>query len=126
MSLRMYVLAMIGATMLAWIAWGVVVTGINPFEAGMVGVGLFYITLFVALIGTVALVLSFIRVKLFKKHHVPSREIRTAFRHAVLFALVMVVSLGLSAHGFLQTWHLVVMVAVVVLVEQFFVRAYRG
>jgi hypothetical protein len=126
MSLRTYIFAMIGATLLAWIAWGVVVTGINPFEAGIPGVALFYVTLFVALIGTVSLGLSFIRVKLLKKGTVHSREIRTAFRHAILFALVMVVSLGLSAQGILQTWHLVVMVAVVVLVEQFFVRAYRA
>lgn len=126
MSLRTYIFAMIGATVLAWIAWGVVVTGVNPYEAGLPGAGLFYLTLFVALIGTASLVLSFVRVTLLKKSNVPSREIRTAFRHAILFALVTIASLALSAQGILQTWHLVVMVAVVVLVEQFFVRAYRS
>lgn len=126
MSLRTYLLSMIGATILAWIAWGVVVTGIDPFEAGVFGVGLFYITLFVAFIGTASLVLAFVRVKVMKRDKVLSREIRTAFRHAILFAIVMVVSLGLSARGILETWHLVVLVAVIVLAEQFFVRAYRN
>ena len=126
MSLRTFVLAMVGATVLAWIAWGSILTGVDPVESGLPGILLFYVTLSVASAGTVSLLLAFIRLKVLKRHDVPSREVHIAFRHAVLFTFVLIVSLLLSARGGVHTWQLVALVALVVLAEQFFARSGRG
>ena len=126
MSLRAFVFAMIGATVLAWIAWGAILTGIDPYEAGLPGIVLFYVTLAVACAGTATLALSFIRLMLLKKKGIPSREVRTAFRHAMLFTIVLVASLVLSSKGAFHSWQVILLVVAVVFMEQFFARATRG
>lgn len=126
MSLRAFVFAMIGATVLAWIAWGSILTGIDPYEAGLPGVALFYVTLGVACAGTASLALVFLRLKVFRTKGVASREVHTAFRHALLFTAVLVVSLVLSSRGLFHTWQVLLLIAVVVMVEQLFARTSRG
>ena len=104
-------------TVLAWAAWALIVLNVNPFETGLGGLVLFYVTLAVAIVGTVTLGLSFLRVVLLRRSRVPSREIQIAFRHAVLFMIVSVLSLLLSAYGWVRTWHLVALIALAMLAE---------
>ncbi|HWR00057.1 MAG TPA: hypothetical protein VN397_04410 [Candidatus Methylomirabilis sp.] len=126
MGLRTYVLLMALGTFLAWMAWGVIVMNVNPQEAGFIGFFMFYLTLAVALAGTLALLGTFFRIIVLKRHEVPSREIRIAFRHAVVFAGVAIASLLLSANGLLRTWHVVALVAVASIVEYLFLQAQQG
>jgi hypothetical protein len=125
MTLRGFSLLMALGSLLAWAAWVMIIVNIDPSEAGFAGFLLFYATLAVALVGTVTLALSFIRLVILRRKAVPSREIGTSFRHAMLFAAVAITSLALSAHGYLQTWHLVLLVALVTLVEAGFIQLQR-
>ncbi len=117
MSLRSFAIFMAIGTLLAWAAWGLILVNVNPFETSLGGLSLFYLTLAVAIVGTVTLSLAFIRVVIFRRSQVPSREIRIAFRHAVLFTTVALISLILSANGWVRTWHLVALVALAALAE---------
>lgn len=112
-------------TMFAWFAWALILMNTSPKEAGLAGFLIFYVTLAVALIGTMTLIGTLVRIYLFRRP-VPGREIRTAFRHGILFALVAIGSLALSAAGDFQPWYLIVFIAVATLVEYFFLQFHRG
>lgn len=126
MGLRAYSLLMALGTLLAWAAWTIIVINVDPREAGLAGFFMFYLTLGAALVGTLSLFLSFFRVIVLRRRDVPSREIRHAFRHAILFAGVAIVSLMLSAHGWMRTWHLVALVAVASIAEYFLIQTKQG
>ena len=123
MSLRNFVLVMLLGSLLSWVAWTLIVIGVNPQEAGFMALAVFYVTLAVALTGTAALILSFIRIKLLRHHNVPSREVQTAFRHAIFFAAVAVASLALSQNGMFHTWHVVALIAAASIAEFLFAQA---
>jgi hypothetical protein len=123
MSLRGFVLTMLFGSLVSWAAWLVVLLGVNPQEAGVVAIAIFYMTLAVALTGTAALLLSFIRLRLLGHHHVPSRAVKIAFRHAVFFSAIAVVSLVLSQNGLFHPWHVVALVAAASIAEFLFTQA---
>ena len=108
---------MAAGTLLAWGAWSAVLLNVNPDEGGFVGLLLFYLTLLISLIGTFALMGIFFRVYIKKRKHVVIREVHIAFRHAIFMATMAVVSLGLSAHGWLKWWVFLLLLAVIALLE---------
>lgn len=117
MSLRWFVIVMLLGTLLAWASWGLIVWNIDPREAGLPGFLMFYVTLAAAAVGTATLLLALVRIVVFQRKDVPSREIRTSFRQAILVATAAILSLPLAAHGLLRTWHLVVFALLAVVAE---------
>lgn len=113
-------------TFLAWASWLIVILNVSPLEAAAAGFLMFYLTLAMALVGSVALVGSFVRLVVLRRREVPSREIRIAFRHAVLFAAVAVATLMLSVGGWLRIWHVIALVAVASLAEAVFLQMRSG
>lgn len=108
------------ATALAWAGWIFVIFMIDPEEAGLAGLLLFYVTLFASLIGTLTIAGIAYRIRVLKRQQVVSREVKIAVRHAIMFALVSVVSLALSAQGSLTWWNLFALMAGVSVVEYVF------
>jgi hypothetical protein len=117
MNFKEYLLFMTIGTVLAWGAWVFVLLRVDPGENGLIGLLLFYVTLFVALIGILAIAGVLYRVKLLKRHQLVSREVKIAFRHAIIFAGVAVICLALSAQGLLFWWNVLALFALVGLVE---------
>lgn len=70
----------------------------------MMGLFLFYLTLFAALIGTMAVFGVLYRVMILKRKDVVSREVKITFRHSILLSIVGIVSLALSAANRLNPW----------------------
>lgn len=103
MSVRGYTLLLAITTLLSWIAFGVIVMTINPQEAGAIGIGLFYISISLALIGTLSLAGFLIRNVFLKKEDVFNR-ISMAFRQAVFFTLLVNGFLFLQSMRLL-TWY---------------------
>lgn len=112
-------------TLFAWISWAIIVINTSPKDAGFAGLFMFYVTLGVALIGTITLLGTILRIYLLKRP-VPGREIWTAFRHGIFFAVVASVSLSLSRSGTFQPWHIIIFIAVATLIEYFFLQFHRG
>jgi hypothetical protein len=126
MGLRAYSITMAIGTVLAWIGWGIVLFNMSPQEAGFFGFVLFYLTLGVALVGTLALLGSGIRILLLRRHDVPSREIQIAFRHAILFSATTIVSLLLAAHGWFRMWSIAILVLLVSIAEYVILTGRHG
>lgn len=117
MNFVWYVWSMVAGTLLAWGGWAFVLWQVNPNEGGFIGFLLFYLTLLIALIGSFTLLGIFFRVYVKKRHHVVIREVHIAFRHATFMGFMAVVSLALSAHGWLKWWVFLLLLAVIALLE---------
>lgn len=120
MNFRAYLWTMTLITIVAWGGWAYVLWSVNPAEAGWLGLILFYITLFAALIGTFAVSGSLYRVLILKHKEVISREVRITFRHAVMVSLIGIVCLALSAKEMLHYWVLLGLVTAAGVIEYVF------
>ncbi|HBB37704.1 MAG: hypothetical protein UV82_C0013G0078 [Candidatus Magasanikbacteria bacterium GW2011_GWD2_43_18] len=54
MTIRQFITIMVFGTLMCWSGWGVVLWNIDPYEAGVLSFLFFYITLFLALTGTIS------------------------------------------------------------------------
>ncbi len=103
MTFRAYLGLMGLATLLAWTGWVVVLLRLNPDEAGAAATVLFFLTLFISLVGTFATASMSYRV-LKLQRPVISREARIAFRHAFLLAFAACLLLFLASQDWLGVW----------------------
>jgi hypothetical protein len=99
MGFRSFLILMGIATLLAWVAWGFVLTRVNPIEAGVLGLFLFYLTLFAGSIGVFFFVGLGYRYWIHRDQAFLPREVQVAFRQAILIAVVGIFGLALSAAG---------------------------
>ncbi|MBP9864559.1 hypothetical protein KBC54_03880 [Patescibacteria group bacterium] len=117
MSFRAYLLFMGVSTIIAWLAWVVLLLNIDPTQASLFVFIIFYFTLAVGLIGTISLLSMAYRVLVVKQHDLIIRQVRVAFRHAVLLSSLAVISLALSASGLFHWWVLVVLIVGASMIE---------
>jgi len=97
-------------TAVAWAGWVLVLLNIDPTQAGVSGVLLFYLTLFTSLVGALTLLGVFFRVHIANRKEIVLREVRIAFRHAVLLSATAVVALAFSSKGSFRWWLLPLLV----------------
>lgn len=117
MNYASYLWFMGAGTLLAWGAWAAVIFQVNPDEAGILGIVLFYLTLAISLVGSFSIMGVAYRVHALKRTHVVSREVRIAFRHAVLLSAVAIASLILSTTSWLRWWTFLILIASVGIIE---------
>lgn len=121
LSFRSYLISMGAATVLAWLGWLTIILRVDPIEAGLLGLLLFYVTLFAGLVGTFSVTGVLYRILWLKRQDIVVREARISFRHGVMFALVSVVSLALSAQDILTWWNMLGVFIVIGAIEYVFV-----
>jgi len=119
MSLKKYLFIMTLITLVCWVAWLVVLFYLNPFEAGFVGLLLFYISLFFALFGSFALLGFFLRVW-FSKEQIIFRHLGIATRQSLWFSVLLVSTLLLQGSGFIRWWNILLLIIFLTLLEFFF------
>ncbi len=102
MTLRGYLITMLSATLICWFCWIFVIITINPTETNWIGFLLFYLSLFLALIGTAAICGFIIRFIALKQELV-FRLVKDAFRQSFLFAFLIIASLYLLSQN-LFSW----------------------
>lgn len=120
MTFRIYLMFMAVATALAGFAWGVIVWNTDPFETGFAGFFMFYLTLFMVLVGSLTILGSIYRVHVLKRKDVLIREVKISFRHAIALSFAGIAALALSASGRLHWWSLLILIAVLTIVEYVF------
>lgn len=106
-------------TLLCWGAWIVVLWSIDPFVSGIVGLGSFYATLFLAILGTCTL-LGFVFRRAFRKNQIAFRQITVSVREGFFFAVILTGALSLLAAKLLTWWVLLFLVAGFTVLEFFF------
>ncbi|OGF21238.1 hypothetical protein A2Y83_04305 [Candidatus Falkowbacteria bacterium RBG_13_39_14] len=99
---------MILGTILCWAMFVLVIFNINPAN-GAIALLLFYSSLFLSLIGTLAILGSVIRIFLFKKEII-FREVKSSLRQALLFSFLFVVILMLQSKRILAWWNVLFLV----------------
>ncbi len=120
MGLNHFLWAMGLGTLLAAIAWTLVLFRVDPDEAGMVGHILFYLTLFAASTGFWSVVGTLYRVRFRKGDHLTSRAVKISVRHAIMLSAVGVTCLAFSAFGWLRWWNVLLQFFVVAAIEYVF------
>jgi membrane-associated HD superfamily phosphohydrolase len=125
MGLRAYLSSIGLGTVLAWFGWAMIILNITPREASTPGFVMFYLTLAVALVGTLTFIFSIFRVYVLRRS-VIEREIRTSFRHAILCSLITIVSLVLSSAGRFSVWYSLLLLAIASVIEYLFLQAHHG
>lgn len=116
MTVRQYIAAMLGATLVSWGAWLLVVTSLDPASAGWIGFGLFYVSLFAACLGTFALLGLAVRVRV-ARHDPIVVQVTIAFRQAVSFSFLVLAALFLQSKDLLTWWNMLFLVVALTFVE---------
>ena len=111
------------ATIFCWAAWIAVSWTINPEITNWLGFLLFYLSLFLALVGTAA-ILGFSLRFIGLRHQLASQSVKTAFRQAIFIAFLVVAVLFLLAQQLLTWLNLILLVAGLSFLE-FFLLSYR-
>lgn len=122
MSLRFYLTLMILATILCWTGFSFVIWTVNPEITNWLGFFLFYLSLFLSLVGTGAIIGFIIRfVSL--KHELLKQSVKTAFRQSFLFSFFIIAVLFLLARN-LFSWLNVILLIIGLSVFEFFLLSY--
>lgn len=119
MSLRKYLILMTSTTLICWIAWLFVLYYMDPTKAGFITFFLFYISLFLAALGTFSLLGFFIRVW-FSKEKVIFRHLGVSTRQSFLFSALLAITLILQGSGYMKWWSMLFIILFLLLLEFFF------
>lgn len=122
MSFRSYLIFMTLATAVAWIAWAVVLNGIDPTRSGLLGFLLFYLTFVMALFGTISILGMLVRLWR-SKEELASRIAVRSFRQGILLTFLFAGSLPLFSHGWFRWWTMLLVVIIVALIELAFLSS---
>lgn len=117
MSLRLYLFLMTIGTLLAYAAWGFVILNLSPLDENLVGLLAFYLSLFMAILGTFS-VTGFMARRLFShSDEVVFRDVKRTFRHSLLLSTAIIVVLVLLSKNLLFWWNSIILVTFFVFVE---------
>lgn len=119
MALKHYLTLMVFGTVVCWIAWTVVLFRIDPFVSGFIGLASFFLSLFLALLGTFSL-LGFLFRRAFSKDTIAFHHIGISMRQGLFFALVVVGALLLRGTGLYTWWSVAFLVGGLTVLEFFF------
>lgn len=123
MSLRWYLIIMSAATLICWSIFFYVIWTVDPNVTNWAGFFLFYVSLFLSLVGTAAIVGSVIRFVGFKKH-LETHAVKEAFRQSFLFAAFIELILYLLAKD-LFNWVSLAALIIALSVLEFLLISYQ-
>lgn len=123
MNFRQYIILMSISSILAWLTWAFIIFGINPDEAGLGILFLFYASLLLALACTLSIAGFIIRVALRQKELV-SRQAAKSFRQAILLATLLTGILYFQSKHILNWWIIALFITALSMLE-FFLISYK-
>jgi len=103
----------------AWTGWVFLLHTVDPVHAGLTGFILFYLTLFVSILGTTVLLGTVIRFWARPKE-IPYRQAAKAFRQGILLSALFVCVLVLVSFELLVWWSGLLVVVLFSLIELLF------
>ena len=107
----------------AWLAVGLLVMKINPFDAEAPVIAVFFLTLTLAMTGTFAVAGFLLRIWLLNKTFLLSRQVVISVRQAGLLAFIVALGLFLESRSALAWWNVGLMVLAATIFEWFFIPA---
>lgn len=119
MSVLRYFIIMLVSTLLCWAALILVVFCIDPFNSGWIGILCFYFSLFLAVLGSLAL-LGFGARIVFKKDELAYKMVGISLRQGLLFSILVACSLLLASQNLFTWWSILILVFGLGALELFF------
>ncbi len=123
MTLKNYLIVMGAMTAVCWGIFILMLNLIDPTATNWLGFLLFYISLFLALSGTAALIGFLIRFVALRRE-LAFYAVATAFRQSFLFALFIVISLILLSFN-LFTWLNIGLLLIIFAILELFIASYK-
>lgn len=120
MSLKYYLILIGVSTTICWLGFLFILFFINPVITGWLSFVLFYLSLFLSLVGSFSLIGFTLRF-LFKKHDIVYKQMNIASRQSILLAFLVIIVLLLQSQRFLYWWSLMILVIIFSLLELFFI-----
>lgn len=122
MTLKNYLIFMSVTTGICWGAFAFVAGLVDPSRTNWLGFLLFYLSIFLALAGTFAIIGFVFRFIIFKGE-IAFRAVKLAFYQSFVFSSFAVILLLLASRDLL-TWLNFCLLAIIFLVLEFFVASY--
>ena len=104
MTIRQYIFIMTLATALCWVSWGFVIKNVDPFQASALSFVFFYISLLLALVGTISIFVFSLRYFFSRRMQPMFRFVQQSFHEAIVFSVALVTLLYLQGKGLLFGW----------------------
>lgn len=123
MTLKNYLIVMGMMTALCWGIFAFIFSLIDPTSTNWLGFMLFYVSLFLSLSGTAALIGFVVRFVALQRE-LAFYAVSTAFRQSFLFSLFIVISLNLL-HFSLFTWLNVILLLMIFAILELFIASYK-
>lgn len=123
MTLTKFLLSVGSVSVFSWVAWVTVLFYIDPEISGIMGVFVFYASLFFALLGTFTLFGLSVRMAMRRIHHntaIAFKYISPSIRQSVWFSLAIIACLMLSAAKLFNWWSVVILFIALVVLEGFY------
>jgi len=123
MTIKQYLWLMTICTLVCWAGWLLVLFFINPETTSSLGFILFYLSLFFALVGSLAIISYLFRL-LFRRIYSKSETVQISFRQAVFWGVAVVGALFLQAQG-LMTWLNVLLLVMLITIIEFLIVSFK-
>lgn len=114
-----YLLSIFIATVFGWASWAVVINKLSPFTSPQLALSLFYSSLFVALTGTLTLIIYYLRAWL-NKGEIYNAHLNISLRQGVLLSAMICIAIGFQRLKVLTWWDGLLLLAIVLLIEFYF------
>ncbi|MDO8626366.1 MAG: hypothetical protein Q7K39_02835 [Candidatus Magasanikbacteria bacterium] len=105
MTLKQYLLLMVLGTAICWLGWGFTLFLVNPLAASALEMSFFYISLFLALIGSGSVLGIIVRRYFIRNDELVFRHVKNAFRQSVLIGVGLVGIFILLGQSLLTWWN---------------------
>ncbi len=106
MTAKNYSIIMGLATIVAWVGFFTIIFNFNPQEANWVIFLLFYVALFLAVSGSLAIIGFVVRLFFVRKRMILRDVVSESFRQAIIVAAALVVTLLLQSIRILTWWNM--------------------
>lgn len=125
MTLKKYLLVMLILTGICWAIFFFVASLVDPTATSWLGFLLFYLALFISLVGSTAIIGFIIRFVALRKE-LAFNLVRVAFRQSFLFSLFVVLLLLLKSQNMFNWLNLVLLVVIFTILELFLISYHKS
>ncbi len=125
MTVRLFLFGTIGTIIISWSIWGLIVSWLDPTEAGTLGFLLFFLAVFLAVASTSAL-LGYIVRRVTAGNQLPAHSVRPAIRQGMLLGLFVDLLLFLQLLRLMQWWVVAIATILFLSIEFVFLSYDRG
>ncbi|MDP2685463.1 MAG: hypothetical protein Q8P20_10635 [bacterium] len=114
MNLRQYLIIMVLGTVLCWVSLFFVISNIDPFEANLAGFTFFYISIFLAMIGTFSILLFMVYQSIKRNVRPMYHQVQKSFRDSIIIAGFITALLYLQGSGLMNVWNFLILLSATV------------